>query len=130
MNIGEAAKRSGLPAKTIRYYEDIDLLRPQRSSNGYRTFRETDLAKLTFVARARSLGFRIDECRKLLALHEDRDRASAEVKQVAREHLGRIDEKIAELGAMRATLVDLIDRCQGNERPDCPIIDGLAGTVR
>jgi Cu(I)-responsive transcriptional regulator len=126
MNIGEVSEASGLPTKTIRYYEDIKLVRPARSANGYRDFSERDAHKLAFLARARSLGFSIDECRALLSLYEDRDRASADVKQVAMEHLDQIDRKIEELQAMRATLQSLVTKCHGDKRPDCPILDDLA----
>ena len=126
MTIGEVAAASGLPPKTIRYYEEIGLIRPARGANGYRSFATRDLHKLAFLARARSLGFSIEACRALLALYEDRDRASADVKRIARGHLAEIDRKIAELEGMRATLSDLIDRCHGDDRPDCPIIDDLA----
>jgi Cu(I)-responsive transcriptional regulator len=129
MNIGDVAERSRLPAKTIRYYEDIGLIRPDRSANGYRSFREAHIHKLAFLGRARSLGFTIEECRALLALYEDPGRASADVKQVAREHLAQIDRKIAELGSMRKTLSRLVDHCHGDDRPDCPILDELAGSV-
>ncbi len=126
MNIAEVAARAGLPAKTIRYYEDIGLIRPLRGNNGYRQFRESDLHKLSFLARARSLGFSIEDCRSLLALYEDRGRASADVKAIARDHLTRIEGKIAELRAMQATLSDLVSACAGDARPDCPILNGLA----
>ena len=126
MNIAEAAQRSGLPAKTIRYYEDIGLVRPCRRTNGYRDFGDADLDKLVFLARARSLGFTIEDCRALLALYEDRRRTSADVKRVAEEHLARIDHKLAELENMRAELGRLVERCHGDERPECPIIDRLA----
>jgi len=126
MNIAEVASRAGLPAKTIRYYEDIGLIRPLRQSNGYRAFRDSDLHKLAFLGRARSLGFSIEECRTLLALYEDRDRASADVKAIARAHLTQISTKIAELEAMRAVLADLVEHCAGDQRPDCPILRGLA----
>ncbi len=127
MNIKEAAARSGLPAKTIRYYEEIGLLTPGRGSNGYRAFSDRDAHNLVFLARARSLGFTIEDCRALLALYQDRQRASGDVKRVASEHLLRIDGKLAELQAMRETLADLIDHCDGDHRPDCPILDDLAG---
>lgn len=126
MNIGDVAKASGLPLKTIRYYEEIDLVHPERSANGYRWFSEADARKLGFVARARSLGFTIEECRALLSLYEDRSRASADVRSLASGHLDQIDAKIAELQAMRRTLADLVTRCRGDDRPDCPIINGLA----
>jgi Cu(I)-responsive transcriptional regulator len=128
MNIGEVAKRTELSAKTIRYYEDIGLIRPLRDSNGYRAFRESDCHKLTFLGRARALGFTIEDCRTLLALYEDDSRASADVKDVAQEHLKQIDQKLSELRDMRATLSDLISACAGDDRPDCPILNKLATT--
>ncbi|WP_018700175.1 Cu(I)-responsive transcriptional regulator [Amorphus coralli] len=127
MNIGEASAASGLPAKTIRYYEDIGLVRPGRGDNGYRDFVESDVHKLVFVARSRSLGFTVEECRHLLSLYEDRGRASADVKAMAREHLARIDRKIADLEGLRATLGALVERCHGDDRPDCPILERLSG---
>ena len=96
MNIGEAAKRSELPAKTIRYYEDIGLIEPLRDANGYRAFQQDDIHKLTFLSRARALGFTIEDCRALLALWEDSDRASADVRQIATEHLASIEQKITD----------------------------------
>lgn len=126
MNIGDVATLSGLPAKTIRYYEDIGLVKPLRSANGYRTFRESDAHKLAFLGRARALGFTIEDCRSLLALYGDEKRASAEVKEIAEQHLDRIDGKIAELTEMRATLSLLVDACAGDHRPDCPILTDLA----
>ena len=126
MNIGEAAARAKLPAKTIRYYEDIGLVTPRRHPNGYRDFSEDDLHRLSFLGRARSLGFTIDECRALLALYHDKSRASADVKRIARDHLAQIEAKIAELQAMHATLSDLICACAADDRPDCPILKGLA----
>jgi len=127
MNIGEVATRSGLPPKTIRYYEDIGLIAPDRAENGYRDFSETHLHKLAFLQRARGLGFTIEDCRTLLSLYEDTGRASADVKAMAREHLDKITQKIAELEAMRATLSTLVNKCHGDDRPDCPILDGLSG---
>ena len=126
MNIGDVSRLSGLPAKTIRYYEDIGLVDPVRSANGYRSFRESDLHKLAFLGRARSLGFSIEDCRNLLALYDDQTRASADVKAIAKEHLTRIDKKLEELNAMRATLTHLIRECAGDQRPDCPILSDLA----
>ncbi|APE45765.1 Cu(I)-responsive transcriptional regulator (plasmid) [Sulfitobacter alexandrii] len=126
MNIGDVADLSGLPAKTIRYYEDIGLVEPLRSANGYRSFRQSDVHKLAFLGRARALGFTIEDCRSLLKLYADTERASAEVKQIAEEHLDRIDRKIAELTEMRATLSHLVDACAGDHRPDCPILADLA----
>ena len=126
MKIGEIAARSGLPAKTIRHYEDVGLIRPGRGENGYRRFTDTDLHKLAFLARARSLGFTLRDCRALLALYEDRGRSSGDVKRVAEEHLARLDRKLAELESMRKVLGSLVERCSGDDRPDCPIIDELA----
>lgn len=126
MNIGEVAKAAGLPAKTIRYYEDIGLIAPLRGANGYRRFTEAHLHKLAFLARARGLGFSIEHCRMLLALYEDRARASADVKAVAETHLAEIDAKMAELAEMRRVLADLVHACAGDQRPDCPILRGLS----
>ena len=126
MNIGEVAERAGLPAKTIRYYEDIGLVRAARDANGYRSFSEADMHKLVFVARARALGFSIEECRTLIALWEDHSRASADVREMTETHLAQIEAKIADLQAMRDTLRDLVDRCAGDDRPDCPILNSLA----
>jgi MerR family copper efflux transcriptional regulator len=126
MNIGDVAERTGLPAKTIRYYEEIGLIAPDRDANGYRRFGASHIHKLGFLARARSLGFSIEDCRTLLALWEDRGRASADVKSVAQKHLAEIDTKMAELSDMRRTLSDLVAACAGDDRPDCPILKGLA----
>ena len=126
MNISDVAERTALPPKTIRYYEEIGLIRPQRGENGYRVFTETDLHKLAFLGRARTLGFSIEECRTLLALYEDESRASADVKRLARDHLARIEEKIAQLQSMRDTLTQLVQACAGDTRPDCPILKDLA----
>ena len=126
MTIGEVSNASGLPAKTIRYYEDIGLVRPLRRDNGYRAYREPELHKLRFLHRARSLGFTIDQCRQLLSLYEDEERASSDVKALARKHLKEIEGKIQELESMKSTLHALIESCRGDHRPDCPIIDDLA----
>ncbi|MEM7731161.1 MAG: Cu(I)-responsive transcriptional regulator [Pseudomonadota bacterium] len=126
MNIGQIATQTGLPAKTIRYYEDIGLIQPGRDANGYRIFAETDAHKLAFLGRARALGFSIEECRKLLALYEDKDRASSDVKALAKGHLSDIEEKIRQLEDMRATLSNLVEACAGDHRPDCPILTGLS----
>lgn len=125
MNIGNVSNLSGLPVKTIRYYEDIGLVSPLRDTNGYRAFREKELHKLAFLGRARSRGFTIQDCRALLALYDDETRASADVKRIANEHLEQIETKISGLIAMRDTLSHLIDECAGNHRPDCPILKDL-----
>lgn len=130
MNIGTAARQSGLPSKTIRYYEDIGLLTADRAANGYRDYSPDDVHRLRFVQRSRSLGFSIEECRQLLSLYTDRERASADVKAIATEKLGEIDRKIAELTGLREMLGHLVKNCHGDARPDCPIIDGLSGKTR
>ena len=127
MNIGTAAQRSQLPAKTIRYYEDIGLVVPDRRENGYRDYSDDDVHRLVFVQRARALGFDIETCRKLLALYSDRSRASADVKTLAQDHLNVIETKMRELEQMARTLRHLVDHCHGDNRPNCPIIDELAG---
>lgn len=126
MNISQTAMATGLPPKTIRYYEEIGLITPSRAQNGYRSFSPSDVHKLSFLGRARELGFSIEECRALLALYEDQSRASADVKDIAEKHLQDIDAKMAKLAAMRATLSDLVARCSGDHRPDCPILADLA----
>ena len=120
MNISEVARRTDLPPKTIRYYEEIGLIRPARDTNGYRAFADGDVHKL------RALGFSIEDCRTLLALYEDDARASADVKRVAQDHLDRIEEKLAQLRSMRDTLTHLVHECAGDNRPDCPILQDLA----
>ena len=127
MNIGEAAECSGLPAKTIRYYEDISLVAPDRADNGYRDYSSSDVHRLRFLHRARNLGFSIDECRLLLSLYTDRNRASADVKAVAEQKLVEIDAKIAELQSLKNALQPLVDCCHGDDRPECPILDDLSG---
>lgn len=126
MNIGDVAKRAGLPPKTIRYYEEIGLITPLRDTNGYRRFRESDLHKLAFLGRARALGFTIEDCRTLLALYDDKTRASADVKDLAQAHLNKIEDKISQLQSMRDTLSELVQSCAGDNRPDCPILSDLA----
>jgi MerR family transcriptional regulator, copper efflux regulator len=126
MNIGDVAAQSGLPAKTIRYYEDIGLVKPLRGDNGYRRYRETDAQKLGFLRRARALGFSIEQCRALLALWVDEGRASADVTAIARVHLDEVEAKIADLSAMRDTLAGLIRHCAADGSPNCAILEGLA----
>jgi MerR family copper efflux transcriptional regulator len=127
MNIGQAADRSGVPAKTIRYYESIGLIRPaDRTEGNYRDYDTSSVRVLQFLKRARSFGFTIEDCRELLSLYLDRDRSSADVKAMAQQRVGEIDNKIAELQALRDTLGCLIEQCHGDDRPDCPILDDLA----
>jgi len=126
MNIGQAAKKSGLSAKMIRYYESIDLIAPAgRSANGYRHYGEDDLHRLAFIKRSRDLGFSLDEVSRLLTLWQDRQRASADVKALAGAHIDALNQKIDELVGLRDTLQELVNSCQGNDRPDCPILRDL-----
>jgi len=126
MNISEAARRSALPVKTIRYYEDIGLVRARRRANGFRDYDEAHVHKLSFVQRARRLGFSIEECRSLLSLYEDTKRASADVKAMAEARIADIDRKLEELQSLRRTLGSLVAACHGDARPDCPILEDLA----
>jgi MerR family copper efflux transcriptional regulator len=127
MNIGQAAGRSGVPAKTIRYYESIGLIRPaDRTEGNYRDYDDSSVRVLQFLKRARAFGFSIEDCRELLSLYLDRNRPSADVKAVAQRRVDEIDRKILELKALRTTLGSLVERCHGDERPDCPILDDLA----
>lgn len=127
MNINLAASRTGLPAKTIRYYEEIGLILPSRAPNGYRDYSAGDIHRLSFLRRARGLGFSIEECRQLMTLWSDRNRSSHDVKEIATGHVAAIDGKLRELSEMRATLSRLVEACHGDDRPDCPILDTIAG---
>ncbi len=129
MNIGTAAARSGVAAKTIRYYEEIGLMpAPGRTASGYRAYTDRDVETLKFIQRARSLGFAVKDVADLLALWHDRERASADVRRIAQHHVAEVERKIAELETIRRTLQSLIDCCHGDDRPDCPILDKLAPT--
>ena len=126
MNIGQAAKASGVSAKMIRYYEEIGLIPPaSRTDAGYRRYSQADIHRLNFVRRARDLGFSVKEIGELLSLWSDRSRHSSDVKRIALSHIGDLQEKIEELSAMVATLQNLVDCCAGDGRPDCPILEGL-----
>ena len=130
MNIGKAAKLSGLTVKTVRYYSDIGIIKPLIDSNtGYRSYSETDLAKLQFLAKARKFDFSLDECRELLALYEKRDRSSKEVKALTLEKIVEIDTKLSDLNKLRAQLSTLASACKGDDRPDCPILEALSETM-
>ncbi|WP_446686063.1 Cu(I)-responsive transcriptional regulator [Massilia consociata] len=127
LNIGDAAKASGVSAKMIRHYESIGLLKAaKRSEGGYRLYSEQDVRVLQFVHRARALGFSLEQIGKLLGLWLDQDRASADVRALARSHIEELNRKIAEMEAMRRTLEALAASCHGDARSDCPILDDLA----
>ncbi|TXL73328.1 Cu(I)-responsive transcriptional regulator [Vineibacter terrae] len=127
MNIGEAARESGVSAKMIRYYESVGLLpRAQRTESGYRVYRDADVHTLRFIRRARDLGFSMEQITALLTLWRDHGRASADVKQLARAHITELEARAAQLMAMSRTLRHLADHCHGDARPECPILDDLA----
>ncbi|MEO7812790.1 MAG: Cu(I)-responsive transcriptional regulator [Usitatibacter sp.] len=131
MSIGTVAERSGVPARSIRYYEDIGLIRPaERLSNGYRSYSPRDMQALAFIKRARSLGFPVEDVRHLLDLWRNQRRKSATVKALAARHVDALDRKLEELRSMRAALSELVERCHGDSRPDCPILDDLGGQGR
>ncbi len=126
MNIGAAAKVSGISAKTIRYYESIGLIPPAlRAENGYRHYGEKEVETLRFIQRARRLGFSVKDVSNLLGLWDDENRLSADVKALATRHIEEVEKRIEELQTIRNTLVDLTERCQGDGSPNCPIIDDL-----
>ncbi|MDX1529060.1 MAG: Cu(I)-responsive transcriptional regulator [Gammaproteobacteria bacterium] len=127
MRIQQASRQSGMPAKTIRFYEDIGLVRPAaRSANGYRQFSDTDVRTLKFIHRARKLGFSVEDIQKLLSLWQDKKRASADVKKLALAHVNEIEARIRELESVKHAIRHLADRCHGDQRPECPILDELA----
>ncbi|RYE66666.1 Cu(I)-responsive transcriptional regulator [Hyphomicrobiales bacterium] len=130
MNIGEAAQASGVSAKMIRYYEEIGLITPAaRTGNNYRTYGSDQVHVLRFIKRARSLGFSLEETQALLKLWQDRSRESAAVKDIATTHIDDLERRIAEMQGMVKTLKHLAHCCGGNDRPDCPILDDLAGSA-
>lgn len=126
MNIGQASGMSEISPKMIRYYESVGLLSPARSEAGYRRYDAQDIHTLKFLRRARDLGFSVDQMRDLLALWNDRSRASADVKAMALRHISTLESKATALQEMADTLRHLAHHCHGDERPDCPIIDELA----
>ena len=127
MNISEAARRSGLTSKTIRYYEEIGLITPaRRGDNGYRQYESSAIEELQFLARARDVGFDLDECRQLLSLQRDKDRQSRHARQLVLEKSAKLQERIDRLQAMQAVLESMANRCQGDEGPDCAILQDLA----
>ena len=129
MNIGEAAKASGVNAKLIRHYESIGIIpKAVRSDSGYRVYSESDVHILAFVRRARALGFSMADIKRLLGLWRNRARKSSEVKSLTQAHIQSLEDKIRDLQAMRATLVDLARNCHGDERPTCPILEDLSHT--
>ena len=124
MNIGNVADKSGVPSKSIRYYESIGLIQPaERRANGYRSYSLLDMRTLAFIKRARNLGFSVEEVRDLLDLWRDTNRKSAAVKAMTTRHLEILDRKIEELRSMRKALADLVKHCRGDSRPECPILD-------
>jgi Cu(I)-responsive transcriptional regulator len=135
MNIGEAAKLSGVSAKMVRHYESLGLLPAvSRTDSGYRQYGEREVHTLRFIRRARDLGFSMVEIAQLLKLWQNQRRSSANVKKIAQQHLSQLDAKMAEMAAMRKTLQHLVHCCSGDDRPDCPILEELAegheGAVR
>lgn len=127
MNIGEAAKASGVSAKMVRHYESIGLIgAAQRTESGYRVYGEQDVQVLQFIHRSRALGFSLEQIKTLLALWHDKHRASKDVRAMAKEHIAELDRKIADMQSMRRTLEKLATACHGDERPDCPILDDLS----
>lgn len=127
MNIGKAAHLSGLSVKTVRYYSDLGIIKPDVNPNtGYRNFSQSDLEKLKFLGKARNFGFGLKECRELLLLYGDKSRSSKEVKALTLDKISEIDNKLAELNKLKQQLIHLAETCQGDENPDCPIINALA----
>ena len=127
MNIGKAASLSGLTVKTVRYYSDTGIITPQvDAKSGYRHFSEADLAKIQFLAKARKFDFSLDDCRELLALYENKERSSKEVKALTLEKISEINAKLAELQILKDQLCKLVSACQGNDQPNCPILDALS----
>jgi MerR family copper efflux transcriptional regulator len=129
MNIGNAAERSGVSAKMIRYYEEIGLIKTSRRANGYRDYDDNDVSVLQFIRRTRDLGFSLDEVANLLTLWRDRKRPSREVKKLASQHIEDLERRMREMRAVVKTLRTLADNCHGDERSECPILDDFASAL-
>jgi Cu(I)-responsive transcriptional regulator len=126
VKIGEIAKKADMPVKTVRYYDEIDLVKPNGLSDaGYRTYDEAALRQLIFIRRARGFDFSVNDCRELLGLYTDQARTSADVKAIAKKRLVEIEAKQAELQRLHDELAHLVGACRGDNRPDCPIMDYL-----
>ncbi len=127
LNIGQAARESGVSAKMIRHYETIGLLNePRRTDAGYRVYEDVDIHRLRFIRQSRNLGFPIEQIKELLGLWQNQRRTSKKVKELALKHLAELDERIRELQEIKQTISHLVDHCHGDDRPECPILDGLA----
>lgn len=130
MNVGQAAEQAGLPVKTVRYYADIGLVKPQgRSQAGYRIYGAAEVSKLAFIRRARAFDFSIGDCRELLGLYQDKSRTSRDVKAMALNRLQQIDDKLEELHKLRDELARVAKECHGDNRPDCPILNSFSGQL-
>lgn len=129
MNIGEAARASGVSTKTIRYYEAGLIATAERTGGGYRVYTQADVDVLRFIKRARDLGFSIERIRQLLDLWQDKSRASRDVKRLALDHIAYIAAKIAAISTVRDAVQELADKCEGNDRPECPILRDLEGSA-
>ena len=127
MNIGKAAKLSNLTIKAVRYYANIGLVKPQQNiTTGYRDYTDDEVAKLKFIGKARKFDFSIDECRELLSLYEDKNGTSKEVKKITLEKISQIDSKLRDLNGLKKELSFLANNCQGDDRPNCPILEELS----
>ncbi|MFM2486019.1 MerR family DNA-binding protein [Celerinatantimonas yamalensis] len=127
MKIGEVAKRCGLSVKTVRYYHDIGLVKASRADNGYRSYSQAQLDQLQFLGNCRKIGFSLSQCEQLLSLYVDKHRASSDVQRIANTHLHEIEARLNQLNQLRESLHQLVGCCAGNELPNCPILDSLAG---
>ncbi|WP_432452027.1 MULTISPECIES: MerR family DNA-binding protein [unclassified Agarivorans] len=128
--IGEVAKLTGLSVKTIRYYHDIGLVEALKGDNGYRYYQPVQLGHLQFLGNCRELGFSLPQSKQLLSLYGDQQRHAAEVKTIAMQHLKEVEQRIQQLQQLRSSLTAMVDCCHGGERPECPILEGLAGASR